>query len=156
MELRLYSFVNYYLSSIQQGIQTGHVAVDLLRKYTMDDSHPVHQIDFVEDWADNHKTFITLNGGNNAGILEASEIVVRSGLPFAFFREDEQSLGGILTSCAVIVPDYIYDAKFDKESSATWKDTYYVYSTDTQSISYGPTHPSYEIIHLLRNSRLAS
>jgi hypothetical protein len=159
MELRLYSFVNYYLSSIQQGIQTGHVAVELVRKYTKDDSHPGHQITLVEDWADNHKTFITLNGGNNAGVHEAAEILVRSGLPMAFFREDEQSLGQMLTSAAVIVPEYIFNARFDKEESAKWKETRYVYNDPTgcqTPILYGPSHPSYEIVNLLKNSRLAS
>ena len=66
-ELRFYCFVNFYLSSMQQGIQTGHAAVDIVRKYTCGELKFFNEVtprktSLVTKWADDHKTFITLNG----------------------------------------------------------------------------------------------
>lgn len=113
-ELRLYSFVNYYLSPIQQGVQTGHAAVDLVRKYNAPRGTPSaigKQIDMVADWADNFKTFIILNGGNNASLLEALSIVELNSFPNIHFHEDAASLNGLLTCVAVVVPEDIFNCK---------------------------------------------
>lgn len=45
-----------YMASIQQGIQTGHMAVDLVRKYCK--GKISLEYDLASEWADNHKTFI--------------------------------------------------------------------------------------------------
>jgi hypothetical protein len=44
--MRLYTFGNYYLSSIQQGIQAGHAAVELFNKYENSE-----QLNTVKEWA---------------------------------------------------------------------------------------------------------
>lgn len=114
MELRLYSFVNFYLSDMQKGIQTGHAAVDLVREYVPDEPETVSQnhLNMVADWADNHKTFIVLNGGNNAGLKAAVGIINDIDLPWTCFYEDQDSLGGILTCIAVVVPENYFNAKY--------------------------------------------
>lgn len=113
-ELRFYAFANFYLSSIQQGIQTGHAAVDIVRKYTKTEYDPLDPAcprQMVEDWADNFKTFITLNGGNHTGIQKALELASNSGYPFVAFHEDEDSLAGLMTSVGVVLPDYIFNLR---------------------------------------------
>lgn len=163
-ELRLYSFVNFYLSSIQQGVQTGHAAVDLVRKYTSD--RPLlttGQSGFcemlVEEWADLFKTFIILNGGNAASIANASKIIEESGFPWVPFYEDSESLAGIQTCVAVILPENIFNARqCDPDSSG--KEQYsYVYE-DANGVPmttyYAEGHPFFNIIKLVRTSRLAS
>lgn len=55
MEKRMYFFVPYNISEIQKGIQAGHAAVEYARKFGND-------LNF-QDFADNHKTWIILNGG---------------------------------------------------------------------------------------------
>ena len=119
MELRLYSFTNFYLSDMQKGIQTGHMAVDLVREYAFtaqyEDAsvlHNEHQA-MVADWADNHKTFIVLNGGNNAALKETVDLVKDVDLPWTLFCEDDQSLGGIMTCVGVVVPENYFNAKLD-------------------------------------------
>ncbi len=92
MELRLYTFVNFYLSQIQQGIQSAHAAVDLVRYYT-DTYQEEDSVQLVVDWADNHKTMIVLNGGNNADLELVVQAARKSELPWIGFCEDEQSLG---------------------------------------------------------------
>lgn len=108
--MRGYFFTNFYLSSIQQGIQPAHCIADMFVKYK-DESV---QRAVLLDWAANHKTMICLNGGNAAGIREIYdqlwELCSALQLPFDNFREDVQSLDGTMTCCGVIVPEHIYNA----------------------------------------------
>lgn len=113
-ELRFYCFTNFYLSSIQHGVQTGHCAVDLVTKYLSrrgDPDTPKEHIELVSNWATMHKTFIILNGGdltNMSGpILEA---VKNSNYPWATFHEDA-GLGNILTAVGVVLPEYVFDVE---------------------------------------------
>ena len=55
LEKRMYFFVPYQLTGIQQGIQCGHAALEYARKYWND----IYFIDFRENW----KTWVILNGG---------------------------------------------------------------------------------------------
>lgn len=160
MELRLYSFVNYYLSPIQQGIQTGHVAVDLVRKYT-ESGNPFNSkltVDkemLVQEWADTWKTFIVLNGGNAENINAITNIISHSdAFPWAIFKEDEQSLGGIQTCVAVILPDVIFDAKLVSGDEGLY---YYRWTSENDGyIRYDESHPHFELISALKSCRLAS
>lgn len=108
--MRFYSFTNYYLSSIQQGIQPAHCIADMFIKYADESAERVALL----DWATNHKTMICLNGGNAAVIRDTYEVLARLAgdlnLPFGYFHEDEQSLDGTMTCCGIIVPEYIYSA----------------------------------------------
>jgi len=55
MELRMYFFVPYNISPIQQAIQAGHAALEYARQYKDD----AQFINFADNW----KTWIILNGG---------------------------------------------------------------------------------------------
>lgn len=156
MEYRLYSFVNYYLSSIQQGIQTGHAAVELVRKYTMGCPNN-KDARMVGEWADEHKTFVVLNGGNCENLLEVIRNVDDSDLPWTYFREDEVSLGGLITAVGVIVPENLYNVKVEKDLDGQ---PYYISTTVmdgnrifNESICIGD--PQYEFVKMLKTARLA-
>ena len=102
-ELRFYTFTNFYISPIQHGIQTGHASVDLVRKYEFEFNDAVNSDNdymksiriqnaadnrqVVNDWADAHKTYVVLNGGDDTGITKALELVSKTGFPFVDFRE---------------------------------------------------------------------
>lgn len=157
MELRLYSFCSFYLSSIQQGIQTGHAAVDLVREYNKygDESYTA----MVNDWADNHKTFIILNGGDHTGICAARNIVEASTYPHRYFYESFGALNGLLTCAVVVIPEHVFNARFSKEASAASGVDTYVYTPEDNfvpTIVYTPEHKCYDLIKLIRGSRLAS
>jgi hypothetical protein len=69
LELRMYGLVPYNISPIQQAIQFGHAVVEygqMVKSYKTDD---VLRTNFLlglyNDWADNWKTFIILNGGTS-------------------------------------------------------------------------------------------
>ena len=107
-ELRLYSFTNFYLSSIQQGIQPGHAQGELMLAASLGD---MPNSDLLYDWAENWKTIICLNGGDNKGINEWCGFLHHTSNPFPFapFFESEDALGGIMTSVAVVFPARIFD-----------------------------------------------
>lgn len=109
IQYRFYGFGNYYLSSLQQGLQAGHTVAQLFVEHTGEKLSQVHE------WAKNHKTMVLLNGGNSlslANLHEKFNMWSQEGMPFAFakFNEDEQSLGGALTYVGIILPNDIYDA----------------------------------------------
>lgn len=110
MEYRFYGFGNYYLSSLQQGLQAGHCVAELFVQNVDEKNKSA----IVYDWAANHKTMVLLNGGNSGSLQELYDFfsqLKRDGmdLPFVKFHEDQVSLGGALTYVGMIVPSYIYD-----------------------------------------------
>lgn len=110
--MRFYGFGNYYLSSLQQGLQAGHAAVELHVKYNLpDNGSDTSRKDIYNDWAKNHKTMVLLNGGNSADLQSLFEFLSDSQNPYPFvkFHEDEASLNGALTYVGLILPSRIYD-----------------------------------------------
>lgn len=107
--MRAYFFGNMYLSSIQQGIQAGHVIGDMFTKY-MGDNYDQERLSFVAAWARDHKTMILLNAGYGANIHALNRLFSsdQNMFPHAMFCEEEASLDGAATSVGIIVPDYIY------------------------------------------------
>jgi hypothetical protein len=112
--MRLYTFGNYYLSSIQQGIQGHHVGTELFLKYADPGAKRTlrqrQTATLLWDWARNHKTVVGLNGGNarDLQLLFEQLDVRRCPYPYAFFCEDQQSLAGAYTCIGVILPEWLY------------------------------------------------
>jgi hypothetical protein len=107
--MRLYTFCNYYLSSIQQGIQTAHVVAEL----AMQDGS------MFEEWAKYHKTIIVLNGGNNASLIETYEYLVGQLYPVAAFYEDRDSLNRTMTCVGVLLPELVW-SEIDSYRKDNW------------------------------------
>ena len=117
--MRFYGFGNYYLSSLQQGLQSAHVIGDLFVKYDITDLRPIPQPEHVNqvekfetlfDWAKNHKTMVLLNGGNSADLDDLHTFLSNEANPYPFtkFHEDQQSLCGALTYVGIVLPEKIY------------------------------------------------
>ncbi len=107
--MRLYSFVNTYLSPLQHGLQTAHCVADMFVKYRFISSSASYQLNV---WAEDHKTIIILNGGNQANLFELLDFIYEgnNNFPFEEFSEDEQSLNNCLTCVSIILPERIYGA----------------------------------------------
>ena len=127
-ELRCYTFTDFMLSSIQQGIQSGHASMELVSKYMLVEGWQNGTAEFVASWAKDYKTIICLNGGAYADVCETLEFFEREDNPFPFagFVEEEVQ-GGNLTSVAVILPARIFEGaarlkrqKFDPQISVAW------------------------------------
>ena len=102
--MRLYTFTNLYLSSLQCGLQTAHVVAELFNNTNGS------QLDMLEAWSYRHKTIIILNGGYSSTLKEIDAHLGQSPYPHATFHESEAALDGALTCVGVILPENVYTA----------------------------------------------
>ena len=148
--MRLYSFCNMYLSSIQQGIQTAHLVSNMFAKYANMRGKPEHHMLFK--WANDHKTIIVLNGGTKENIQNIfNELWLNAdlNLPYDKFHEDEDSLGGIVTCCGIIVPEEMY------ETIQTEEGDYYNEQFGSIFKTYLKDTPEWNIIDVIKSRHLA-
>lgn len=122
LEYRMYGFVPYNLSPIQQGIQFGHAVVE----YGQNVKGLKTDEEIYNKWANKDKTFIILNGGttnNNPekpGLLnEYRQSFNDADILFASFFEPD--LGDQLTAFVFLVDERVYD----KKNYPDW-DLYYI------------------------------
>lgn len=107
--LRLYTFCNFYLSSIQQGIQTAHIVGELHNNFQGNT--------YFEQWCRKDKTIIVCNGGMAKDLYEAYLLLSgpKQYLPITCFEEEAGALdikgAESMTGFGIIVPEYIYDAE---------------------------------------------
>lgn len=110
--MRLYTFTHFMLSSIQQGIQSGHVSQVIVHKH-IDDRKTSKPLKAIKEWLP-APTIVCLNGGNSAeliGIYNAIEYIgTVLNLPWSDFCEDSESMEGLRTSVGIIVPPRIYQS----------------------------------------------
>lgn len=163
--MRLYSFTNFYLSPLQYGLQTAHCVSEMaamVRPLSADYS-PLR--DKFYDWAENHKTIIICNGGNQAMLEDLFTKLIDPchalQLPLVKFYEDEQSLGGALTSVALLVSEMLYDTKFlagapsGQPGLVPDGPACYVYEADNVRVEYKEGTPEFALIALIKSYRLA-
>lgn len=110
LELRMYFFVPYNISPIQQAIQAGHAALEYARKYG--------DTELFKEFVDNHKTWIILNGGTtNAqrdfeGISQGTlnqfgDQLMDNQIELAWFHEPD--LNDALTALCFIVEERVFN-----------------------------------------------
>lgn len=131
--MRFYSFTNYYLSSIQIGIQTAHALGEMFNQYPYGDS-PAGQR--LRDWSANHKTMVLLNGGNGASLRDLWTLFSderNTDHIVSKFHEDDQSLDGALTCVAILLPERLYDAEWIKPDYRNGTEGYWWYTTDAEN-----------------------
>jgi hypothetical protein len=119
LELRMYGLVPYNISPIQQAIQFGHAVVEYGQK-VKGNGFELASVTY-NDWANNWKTFIILNGGttNHKTSLEDGLpfgslnnhllTLMDNGIEFASFNEPD--LGDQLTSVVFIVDERVFNRK---------------------------------------------
>jgi hypothetical protein len=110
LEYRMYGFVPYNISPIQQGIQFGHAVVEYSNVHFKDKDY--------QKWAKEDKTFIILNGGTtnldkkskHYGTLNQHRDTLKEmGIKFAEFHEPD--LGNQLTAVVFLVDNRVFDRK---------------------------------------------
>ena len=119
LELRMYFFVPYNISPIQQGIQAGHSLGRYALKYGR--YNPVHVVwDFLEKW----ETFIILNGGTtnsnrdftmiSAGSLnQIADDLVENEIEMAYMIEPD--LNDALSAVAIICDERVFNKELYPE-----------------------------------------
>jgi hypothetical protein len=112
LELRMYFFVPYNISPIQQAIQAGHSALEYADKYGSDEEYII----FVREW----KTWIILDGGTTndgrdftgiaQGILnQIGDQLLENDIKFAYFQEPD--LNDALTALCFICDERVFNKK---------------------------------------------
>jgi hypothetical protein len=117
LELRMYGIVPYNISAIQQAIQFGHATVEYGQMVKREKTDVLYN-----DWADNWKTFIILNGGTSnhsqnryhegefTGSMEGHLITLNEiGIPNATFYEPD--LNDMLSAVVFIVDERVFNRK---------------------------------------------
>jgi hypothetical protein len=124
LELRMYGLVPYNISPIQQAIQFGHAVVEYGQKMKYLGEHNQSLNTQYNDWADNWKTFIILNGGNSnhsinryhqsdepfVGSMESNLVLLeQNGIEIATFYEPD--LNDMLSAVVFIVDERVFNRK---------------------------------------------
>lgn len=113
-KLRGYFFGNAYLSSIQQGLQAGHVIQEMTIKYTDDYIEASKAGDIFKNWCRYHKTIILLNGGMHQNLYEVYSTLLQmtnrgKTYPIALFNEERAALNDAITSVGIVLPERVYN-----------------------------------------------
>ncbi len=180
---RLYTFINFYLSSIQQGIQTAHIVSELFLKYNTKNAPSKFQ-EVLNKWANIDKTIVILNGGSSFDIRQdfikiskiSSEVYSIYNqnydydhgqwvLPYAYFSEDHNALGayenGVMTGFGIILPQEIWNTVESNEVvSSHHKKIKYSYNEVCDNrlikmINFYDGEMDTELISLLKSRSLA-
>lgn len=139
--MRAYFWGNFYLSSIQQGIQALHTLGNMFVKYDADD-----ELEMVIDWADKHKTVVVMNGGDSADLKEIAEIVGgQERYPWATFAEE--GISDALTCVGIVVDDKMVEFINEVRSARREK----------RRFDFGERldNETYELVMLIANGLLA-
>jgi len=116
LELRMYGFVPYNISEIQKAIQFGHSVVE----YGQMAKHNLNKTtigELYDDWADNWKTFIILNGGTSnhvdaeyTGSMESIlEELKTNNVTLSTFNEPD--LNDMLSAITFIIDERVFNRK---------------------------------------------
>jgi hypothetical protein len=112
LELRMYFFVPYNISPIQQAIQAGHSALEYVHMFGLTEEFK----DFVDNW----KTWIILNGGTTNesrgfdGVVQGSlnqiaDDLLANDIKFGYFQEPD--LNDALTAVCFICDERVFNKK---------------------------------------------
>ncbi|CAL9967962.1 hydrolase [Vibrio phage D69] len=159
--MKAYTFIHSYIYGIQVGIQAGHSNIEIMRN--LDPGN--HARDkAIADWADFHKTFAWLDGGDSDTLNDAINVLQLSGAPYAFFNEPAlKSPGsdvGVVTAATVILTEEEVQAADDirryrlvrtesEVDSTTW------FESESGSIGTSPmTRQRASLVELVANSRI--
>jgi hypothetical protein len=154
LEKRMYFFVPYQLTGIQQAIQAGHAALEYARQYGDDYDFQ----DFVDKW----KTWIILNGGTTNSKRDFNAVSqgslnqladqlslgdgISNGIKMSYFREPD--LEDALTAVCFIADERVFNyedyPEFDDwfcvqeypEDTEQWKYSYITMDSGTRAVKF--------------------
>jgi hypothetical protein len=165
LELRMYGLVPYNISPIQQAIQFGHAVVEYGQKMKYLGEHNQSLNTQYNDWADNWKTFIILNGGfsNHSvnryhqtdepfiGTMESNLITLeQNGVEIATFYEPD--LNDLLSAVVFIVDERVFNRKKYPDFTGSWFNPF----AKKNWIKQIGGEQNYFLREFLKNKKLAS
>lgn len=113
LELRMYFFVPYNISSIQKSIQAGHSALRYARLFAEKDP-------LVWEFVDKHETWVILNGGTTnseydfdgtpkGSLNQIADSLQENDIQFSYFIEPD--LNNALTAVCFIIDERVFNRK---------------------------------------------
>ncbi len=134
-QYRVYVFVHSMLKPVVKGIQGAHAVSELTTCYHQAVMNTVY-------WAEHDKTLIFLEGGSSKSMKDILKLLQKTDFEYAHFREDRNTLEGLLTAIAVCVPvGAVSEWRSEELSSVLPKDA---------------MNPVKKFGHILINSKLAN
>ena len=142
--MRAYFWGNYYLSSIQQGIQALHTTAEMFVKYRTTDPS---RSQMVHDWAEYHKTVVVLNAGDHDALQGIAQDFndPENTYPWATFVEE--GIGHNLTCIGIVVDERIVEA-VNEVRSARKERRRFNFPTRLNTFDY-------ELVMLIANTNMA-
>lgn len=161
--MRIYHFGNFYMSSIQQGIQGAHAQTEMFLKYSSDELiNNLNNIDeniaeMFWEWASEHKTIICLNGGMDFNLQEIKRLMSQpeNPYPWSYFNEAKEAMNGMLTNVAIVLPSRIYDTASDIRSKKYHFEDNTLVCAETGWCGEKFTYFEIQLIELLNSCSLA-
>lgn len=105
--MKLYAFVNMYMSGVHAGIQTAHLVSSMHNKYS-DALFEGVAADTFHRWAEKDRTIIALHAGDHRGLCQLfdriEQICLPRELPYGRWHESEDALMGACTAVGVVIP----------------------------------------------------
>lgn len=147
--LRFYSFTNFYLNTISQGIQPAHVigrAAHYYRKKATEASETFWA--WLDEESGTNETMICLNGGMAGDVADAYQqfepLLSSLGIPSMIFYEEPRALGAraglargtFPTSWGVVLPEELHSAEFIRYPAGDQAPARYSFNNET--IALGP------------------
>lgn len=176
VEYRFYTFTNFYLNSVAQGIQPMHVQGEATIKYILGNKIVKGEQPYAgqgracrtfTEWLTNHKTVISLNGGDYRGVTgiyaKLEKLYDHLHLPYAAFLEEEGAIAEMatMTSCGIVVPNTLYEAVTTKQAEEHFHmalpagNYFYIHPDQFDYTMYEENSPEWELIRLLKSCPLA-
>lgn len=171
LELRMYGLVPYNISEIQKGIQYGHAVVEYgqmvktkskMPDYMQDDYNQISNLmRTYDDWANNWKTFIILNGGTSnhstnryhstdeefIGTMETNLLSLKeAGVITAEFYEPD--LNDMLSGIVFIVDERV----FNKEDYPDFEDWVIEKYGDLLTVNPSNGKNAYQLARMIKDS----
>lgn len=102
-------WTNFYLSSIQHGIQCAHTVGKLTEK------EPVVRTETLNKWLHRDCTINLRNGGDNESMKELLSFMFLEAddYDWAYFEESEGAMGGMLTCVGVVLPMDVFAPDYE-------------------------------------------
>jgi len=105
--MRIYHYVPYHLTGIQQGIQSAHAQSELFRKYRIPTQKEFKTAEMLWEWAAEPCMYIMSTGSvQELDNIKSFFSAENNPYPYAHFVEED--LGDMITNVAIVVPEKIY------------------------------------------------
>lgn len=147
--LRCYMWIHNKLNPVDRAVQAAHCASELA----------LENLPMWKEWASKDKTMILYKAHNTAHlerVIEKLSALKDTNIPFAFFQEDHDTLGGLKTACCLVFPSGIVDLAraFPNKGTKLLMSSYIVAFFSGHGLIYEQEQPILEVLSTIIQAEL--